>query len=137
VRVGGDECRMWWKTYVLRDLLAAGGPLVFAGRVLGDALEGHECLGVEVALWVLGCVVGEQAVGEEVGGRVEGEEGQRAGEVVAVCGDGVADAFEAEGGHDIAVDAVGAGGHGHELLEQVQPERIDITTCVGLAMLRT
>jgi hypothetical protein len=47
---------------------------------------------------------------------------------MAVCGDGVADALEAEGGHDIAVDAVGAERHGQELLEQVQPERIDITT---------
>ena len=64
-------------------------------------------------------MVGKQAVGEEIGGRVEREEGQGTREVVAVCGDGVADALEAEGRHDIAVDAVFAERHGHELLEQI------------------
>jgi hypothetical protein len=60
-------------TNILRNPLPSWTPLVFP-VFLSDALEGHECLGIEVALWILSSVIGEEPVGELIRCRVERKE---------------------------------------------------------------
>jgi hypothetical protein len=114
-------------THVLRDSLLATRPFVVA-LLSSNTLEGHVCLLIEIALWVLSSVIGEETVGEKICGRIERKERQWACKVMPVGSNRVLDAINAKLGQDRNINAVLAARHVKELLEIIQSKGYGVTT---------